>query len=164
MESQLRQILYTGFKGEHNSSYILVDRLKGDKIFLTNSFKGLKEDIEKISKKFDVVYMFGLDKNLNSFVRIEKCARKDNELLYTKIGLDNISNILAKCDISNSISETPTYYLCNEAYYYMLKKMNGRAVFIHIPSKKNMTDKLLEGLKTAFELVEVANMSGFTVN
>lgn len=69
------EILYTGFKGEHNSSYRLVNGLKENKLFLTNSFDGLKKDIENISKEFDVVYMFGLDKNLYDSFRIEKCAK-----------------------------------------------------------------------------------------
>ena len=42
------KILYTGFKGVHNSSYKVVNSLQGDKVFLTNSFEGLKKDIENI--------------------------------------------------------------------------------------------------------------------
>lgn len=147
------EILYTGFKGKHNSSYRLVEGLEGNKIFLTNSFGGLKKDIENINKTFDVVYMFGLDKNLKESVRIEKCANKDGKLIYTKIDLDYISKMLAHHGIKSSMSETPTAYLCNEAYYYMMEKMSGRAVFIHIPSMKNMTDELMEKLKDTVELI-----------
>ena len=39
----------------------------------------------------------------------------------------------------------------------MLKKMNGRVVFIHIPSMKNITDELMEGLKNTFELIKEAS-------
>lgn len=90
---------------------------------------------------------------VNTIVRIEKCAKKDDKLIYTRIDMNNISKALSSQGIKNSISEMPTAYLCNEAYYYMLKKMNGRAVFIHIPSMKNMTEELLEKFKNTVELM-----------
>ena len=70
------KILYTGFKGQYNSSYRLVNGIAGEKLFLTNSFEGLKNDIENIYEEFDAVYMFGLDKNLKNSVRIEKMCKQ----------------------------------------------------------------------------------------
>ena len=151
------KILYTGFKGQYNSSYRLVNGIAGEKLFLTNSFEGLKNDIENIYEEFDAVYMFGLDKNLKNSVRIEKCASKDGELVYSKMKLDGIEKRLVQYGVENYISDTPTFYLCNEAYYHMLKKMNGRVVFIHIPSMKNITDELVEELKNTFELIKEAS-------
>ena len=58
------KILYTGFKGKNNTSFKLVSAFEGEKVFLTNSFNGLKTDIDNINQKFDSVYMFGLDKIL----------------------------------------------------------------------------------------------------
>ena len=46
-EVQRVDILLTAFKGEHNSSYQLIKDVKCDKLFLTNSFEGLEEDIEE---------------------------------------------------------------------------------------------------------------------
>lgn len=135
------KILYIGFKGVHNSSYKLVNSLQGEKVFLTNSFEGLKKDIENIDEEYDIVYMFGLDKTLKESVRIEKCAEKDGELLYTNIELEDISEKFSSHGVESSISSRPTRYLCIAAYFYMLAKMEGSAVFIHIPSLKNLTDE-----------------------
>lgn len=111
------KILYAGFKGVHNSSYKLVNNLQGEKAFLTNSFEGLKKDIENIDEKYDIVYTFGLDKTLKESVRIEKCAEKDGELLYTNIELEDISEKFSFYGVESSISDRTTLYLCNEAYF-----------------------------------------------
>ena len=42
-------VLYVAFKGNGNSSNKIVRSLSGDKLFLTNSYSGLKKDIENIS-------------------------------------------------------------------------------------------------------------------
>lgn len=52
------KILYTCFKGIHNSSYKPVNSLEGAKVLLTKSFEGLKKDIEKLNEEYDIVYMF----------------------------------------------------------------------------------------------------------
>lgn len=52
------KILYTCFKGIHNSSYKPVNSLEGAKVLLTNSFEGMKKDIEKLNEEYDIVYMF----------------------------------------------------------------------------------------------------------
>lgn len=48
MEGNLMRVLYTGFKGKNNSSYQLVSNISGEKLFLTNSFEGLKKDIVNV--------------------------------------------------------------------------------------------------------------------
>lgn len=48
--------LYVGFKGNGNSSNKIVRSLSGDKSFLTNSYEGLKKDIDSISDTYDSVY------------------------------------------------------------------------------------------------------------
>ena len=86
--------LYVGFKGIHNSSNKLVRNLQGEKYFLTNSFEGLKRDIENLVGEYEQVYMFGLDKALKDSVRIEKCAEKDGERIYTQMLLSGIEECL----------------------------------------------------------------------
>ncbi len=113
------------FKGIHNSSNKLVRNLQGEKYFLTNSFEGLKRDIENLGGEYEQVYMFGLDKALKDSVRIEKCAEKDGERIYTQMQLSGIEECLKNNAIPYSVSHNSTHYLCNEAYFYMLKKMNG---------------------------------------
>ena len=143
--------LYVGFKGIHNSSNKLVQNLQGEKYFLTNSFEGLKRDIENLVGEYEQVYMFGLDKALKDSVRIEKCAEKDGERIYTQMQLSGIEECLKNNAIPYSVSHNSTHYLCNEAYFYMLKKMNGHVVFVHIPSTKNLTEEMLQKLVLVFE-------------
>ncbi len=64
-------VLYVAFKGNGNSSNKIVRSLSGDKLFLTNSYSGLKKDIDNISGTYDLVYMFGLDKKLKGNIRID---------------------------------------------------------------------------------------------
>ena len=42
----------TAFKGLHNTSFQLVNQINGDRLFLTNSFKGLEKDILSLSQGF----------------------------------------------------------------------------------------------------------------
>ena len=74
MEGNLMRVLYTGFKGKNNSSYQLVSNISGEKLFLTNSFEGLKKDIVNVKDSYDLVVMFGLDTSLKDAVRIERVA------------------------------------------------------------------------------------------
>ena len=146
------KILYTGFKGKNNTSFKLVSAFEGEKVFLTNSFNGLKTDIDNINEKFDWVYMFGLDKNLKESVRIEKCAEKERRRIYTTLDLESICKELSSENVNYFVSDEPTHYLCNEAYYYMLEKMSGKALFIHIPSLRNMTEELMKKLSKSLDL------------
>lgn len=139
-------ILYVGFKGKNNASNKLVSAIQGEKLFLTNSFAGLKKDIENISKEYDRVYMFGIDKALSKTIRIEKCAEVDSDLICSKMDIESLHIAFLQNNIESEISQTPTHYLCNEAYYQMLKKSGGNAVFIHIPGIKNITNELIEGI------------------
>ena len=59
MEGNLMRVLYTGFKGKNNSSYQLLSKISGERIFLTNSFDGLKKDIMNVTDQYDLVVMFG---------------------------------------------------------------------------------------------------------
>ena len=111
--------------------------MPGQHFLLTNSFAGLRNDIDKLPADFDAVYLFGADKNLVDSFRIEQCAEKEGVRLTTALDLDGISEHLSKTGIKNSISKTPTHYLCNEAYWYLLERYRGKAVLIHIPTIKN---------------------------
>lgn len=107
--------LYVAFKGNGNSANKVVRSLDGDKLFLTNTHSGLKNDIDNINDPYDFVYMFGLDKRLKGDVRIDRVAQR---------------------------GDTSVQSLCNEAYWYMLRKFNGHMVFFHVPSMKYITENL----------------------
>ena len=142
-----QKVLLTGFKGKNNSSSILVQSISENYRLLTNSFDGLKKDIEEIDEGFDFLIMLGCDKNLKDSVRIERFAEKNGEKIASGIALENISGSLEKAGIKNCISDTPSHYLCNEAYWYALQKFNSRAVFIHIPTIKNIDDDFIDKMK-----------------
>ena len=143
--------LYTAFKGKHNSSCCLLDKIDGDKLLLTNSFGGLKRDIDGIGKEYSTVYMFGLDKRLKNSVRVEPCAEKDGKKLFTKINTAEIIDKLTVSGLKCNLAENPTHYLCNEAYYFMLKKYDGRALFIHIPPLKYFSNETAEAVAKAVQ-------------
>ena len=147
------KILYVGFKGIHNSSNKLVNHICGERTFLTNSFNGLKRDIQEIDDNYDFVYMFGLDKTLKDSVRIEKCAEKSGNDISTKADTEKIMNELQKSKVKCIISEKPTHYLCNEAYYYIMNRMKCPVVFIHIPTLKYLTDDMLQEIAKAMYIL-----------
>ena len=70
-------ILFTAFKGKNNASAVLLDMISGDKLYLTNSYVGLEKEILNLEKTYDIVLMFGLDKNLNNEIRIENIAENN---------------------------------------------------------------------------------------
>ncbi len=144
-------VLYSAFNGKNNSSFCLVERINGEKLFLTNSFEGLKKDIDGIEKKYSTVYMFGLDKGLKGSVRVEPCAEKDGETIYTEFNTAEIIDKLKKEGLKCKLAENPTHYLCNEAYYYMLKKVCRRALFIHMPPLKNFSNDMAEAIIKAIQ-------------
>ncbi len=141
--------LYTAFKGKNNTSYQLVSRIDNNSLFLTNSFTGLEKDILRIECDFDNVYMFGVDKNLNNKIKIEVCAEYNGKFINTGFDIATLVDRLDIHSISHTVSKSPTKYLCNAAYYHMLKK-NPNTIFIHIPSLKGMNDTLMNKLAELF--------------
>lgn len=142
------QALYVAFKGEGNSSNKIVRSLTGDKLFLTNSYNGLKKDIEHINGTYDVVYMFGLDKRLKGNVRIDCVAQRGGVCLYSDVDIPSIALALNKSGMITYMGNTPIQSLCNEAYWHMLKKYNCHVVFFHVPSIKYITDSFIDKVRT----------------
>ncbi len=145
----MEQRLYIGFKGKNNASSTLVEYLSERPCLLTNSLPGVNRDIECLSDNYDSVLMFGVDKNLKNTVRIERVAEREGIQLCSDLDLEGISKRLEAAGVMNYISDTPTQYLCNEAYWFSLQKYKGKAVFIHIPTTKNIDDSFFEKMKVA---------------
>ena len=76
-------ILFTAFKGKNNASAVLLDMISGDKLYLTNLYVGLEKEILNLEKTYDIVLMFGLDKNLNNEIRIENIAENNGKIEVT---------------------------------------------------------------------------------
>ena len=149
------KVLFTAFKGKNNTSYQFVSRTNKNSFYLTNSFMGLEKDISSIEGDYDTVYMFGIDKNLVGEVRVETCAEYNGEYIISRFDLMDLKETLKNYNIGFSISPKPTHYLCNAAYYHMLKK-NLNTIFIHIPSLKGMNDDLMNKLLCVFNVSDTA--------
>ena len=93
--------------------------------------------------------MFGLDKTLKGSIRIDCVAIKDEVSLKSNIDFDSLAGKLNERGIRTTIGYTPTRSLCNEAYWYMLRKYNCHVVFLHVPSIKYITDSFIESIQTA---------------
>lgn len=143
------KVLYTAFKGTHNTSFRLVSGMEGEALFLTNSFRGLETDISLVDEYFDMVVMFGVDKQLMNSIRIETCAKYCGELIFTNFDIGALEMKCRSKQIGYAISHSSTGYLCNAAYYHMLKKVPN-TVFIHIPSVRGMNDEMMKKLTDCF--------------
>lgn len=139
--------LYVAFKGNGNSSNKIVRSLSGEKLFLTNSYNGLKKEIDLINGTYDFICMFGLDKRLKGTVRIDCAAQKGGTCLYSVMDNDSIAMKLNKAGITANLGITPAPSLCNEAYWHMLKKFHRHATFFHVPSIKYITEDFVEAIK-----------------
>lgn len=141
--------LYIGFKGSGNISGILARALSEEAVLLTNSFAGVKKDIEAIEGSPEIVYMFGLDKELRHEIRIETTAERGGIRLISRLDIERMADSFAETGITNRISDAPTGYLCNEAYWYALKQFQERAVFIHVPPKRYAGEAFVARMKEA---------------
>ena len=133
----MKDTLLIGFKGKNNLSGELVKAPGREYCLLTNSFGGLKKDIDAIDAAYDSVVLFGVDKNLAGTVRIERTAEKDGIRCSSALDLEKMTDGFREDGLEAKVSETPTAYLCNEAYWHLLRKFSRRAVLIHIPTMKN---------------------------
>jgi hypothetical protein len=148
------KILFTAFKGIHNSSRQLISELNIDKLYLTNSFDGIYRDIENFDfSSYNTVIMFGLNSKLKYDIRIESYAKIEMDIQKTVFNVYTLSKQFYLFHINNSIAKTNTEYLCNYAYFLMLKKMKGRAIFIHIPPEKYLSLELKQNIIKAFETI-----------
>lgn len=137
--------LYTAFKGKNNTSYQLVTALNKPFVLLTNSFQGVKRDIENIDAHYNAIIMIGVDKGLNNCIRFEKCAECNGEMLNTDFAIDTLTQKCDKMEIPYHVSVEPTKFLCNRAYWHMLRK-NPNTIFVHIPSVGKMDPEFLQSL------------------
>ena len=142
-------ILYTGFRGIRNASGLLAQQMAQDCCLLTNSFSGLKRDIDAIDRAFDYAVMFGVDKELTDAIRIERSAEKDGVRYSSSLELEGFAESFRTAGLAAVVSDTPTSWLCNEAYWYMLRKLNGRAVFIQIPTVRNVDGMFVQRIRQA---------------
>lgn len=129
--------LFVGFKGKNNSSAILVSALSAQHYLLTNSFAGLRKDMEELPPDYDEVWLFGVDKSLCDSVRIERVSQNDGVIRTTALDSEKLAARFSQAGLKATTASVPTEYLCNEAYWHLLGKYAGNAVLIHIPTIKH---------------------------
>lgn len=145
--------IFIGFKGKNNNSSIIAQTLAenyGHCLLLTNSFYGVQKGIEDIADVYQAAFLFGIDKTLRNEIRIETIAQKSSGNYRTKIDFQKLSGRFEAAGILCTISDSPTFYLCNEAYWFALQKFKGNAILIHIPTIKNADENFAENIKKAF--------------
>ena len=96
----MNNVLFVGFKGKNNASGMLVEQLSHDPLLLTNSFPGLRRDIDSVPNEYDCIVMFGVDKTLTDSVRIDKIASLNGITKPTAINLQSIKEKLADGGVS----------------------------------------------------------------
>ncbi|GHV38402.1 hypothetical protein FACS189490_00270 [Clostridia bacterium] len=154
--SLIMKSAYSGFKGKNNSSNCILDGVT-NKILLTNSFVSCGKEICDFirTNRPKSLVMFG-QKPKTDRCWIEPIARVDNNILTTNIDVDAVYAFFRSNDVNCSISNSPTAFLCNFAYYMALDyvKTNGfdtRVVFIHIPALSQIHDLgAMKGLVASF--------------
>ena len=139
--------LFIGFKGKNNSSGILANSFSPQSYLLTNSFEGLKKDIEKIPSGYEKAYLFGVDKNLQDSLRIERFAETGGVLRASVLDLEGLAKQFPLYGINADLSAATTKYLCNAAYGHLIEKFNGNAVLIHIPTIKHFDQAWISDIK-----------------
>ena len=81
----MNNVLFVGIKGKNNTSGILVEQLSTEYLLLTNSFDGLKKDIDSISGECEQIVMFGVDKELTTGVRVEKLHQRTDSRIVQRL-------------------------------------------------------------------------------
>lgn len=134
------KILFTGFKGKTNSSKIVLDNIKNNKLYLTNSFKTSVDELYKIINNYDYIITIGQAPIKENTIKIEKFGSN----LKTNFNIEILNKYLSNY-YNVVVSNNAGNYLCNNIYYYGLKKiyedkLNTKMIFIHIPKIKNISD------------------------
>ena len=116
---------------------------------LSKERTGLEKTVE-VYKEYKKVVMFGVDKKLSECIRFESVAQKDGQVIHTSFDMAPYIHLAAENNIRYCASDIPTKYLCNEAYFCMLRKMSCPVLFVHIPGLAHMSETFFQKLKIIF--------------
>lgn len=142
------KILLGGFRGNTNSSQIIIDKITSkhsiEKLYLINSFEGSKNQLVNLLDKqvYDLIVMFGQKQKVNSLYLECQADMKGHKLL-TNYKYDRLARILTDGAIAYQVSHNAGNYLCNHIFYNGLKyiqenNLKTEMIFIHVPSVKNI--------------------------
>lgn len=138
-------ILLTAFKGNNNSSNVLLNRISSfyaERKLLTNSFDACRREIiEAISIcRPDYVISFGIKPVINRLY-IEPEARSNGICISTNFNISYLTDNMKKYNLHFKLSSKPSNYLCNHVYWhgldYIRRNMpETKMIFIHVPEIK----------------------------
>lgn len=134
------RILYTCFNGINNSSKVLLDQIncsQKDKLYLKNSFQTSIKQLEERLSFYDIIISFGQAPLNKEKIKIELVGKKE-DVYVTAYDYLSLKNKLEKVGFEVVLSKNAGNYLCNNLYYYGLRKIKERQlktqmIFIHIP-------------------------------
>ncbi|HOZ53802.1 MAG TPA: hypothetical protein PKY25_00485 [Bacilli bacterium] len=143
----MKKVLILGFKGDNNSSKVLLDSIKEnkciDKLYLDNDFRISETQlIEKINlNSYNTIYAFG-QKPLIKSIYIEENARDIRDIIKTDYNYEKILNYFKKY-YKVKLSDKAGNYLCNNIYYKGLQYITDnnlkiKIILIHIPYINNI--------------------------
>lgn len=142
--------LFAGFKGQTNSSKLLLDVLdipKEQKLYLTNSFQTSVRELtdELVNGNYTMALVFGQGRVPTGAVRLETVAKKGHYRRLTIFPYQKLRHNLVKQGLRVVISENAGNWLCNNVYYYGLKTVEEKGlkcqlIFVHLPKAKQIKD------------------------
>lgn len=138
-------VLLTAFKGNNNSSKLLLDKVNSGNItkkLLTNSFDGCERELLRYISIYNPEYIISFGrKPLIDKLYIETAACCDNLCISTNFDISFLKKSLQGMNLPFELSDKAGNYLCNYVYYKgleFLKQSNSKAkmIFIHVPDVK----------------------------
>lgn len=157
-------VLLTAFKGNNNSSKLLLDKVNGGNItkkLLTNSFDGCEREILQYISVCNPKYIISFGrKPLINKLYIETLACCEDLCISTNFDISFLKKSLEGVDLPFKLSDKAGDYLCNYVYFKgleFLKQSNSKAkmIFIHVPDMKRFQniDKVASWLNDFCEVL-----------
>ena len=144
------KILIAGFKGENNSSKILLDKLSSppelEKLYLENDFGKCAAQIIDYFKNNTYRHVIAVgQKPLIKSIYIEEYGRMCGHKYKTTFQIEPLVRVLTAKGYKIRRSENAGKYLCNHVYATGLKyieeeRLGIEYLFVHIPAIKNLTN------------------------
>lgn len=150
MERIKLKILLTGFKGTHNSSKVLLDKIETncnvEKLYLENDFCRCTQQLKEKLKyqEYDLVISFG-QKPITKSICLETVGYYNQLELLSNYDYEPLIRFLEEKNYGMKLSKRPGNYLCNHIFFHGLQyikenSMKTKMIFIHIPYLKNIVD------------------------
>lgn len=142
------ELLLTGYKGNDNTSKIVLDlitpKYNVDILYLANDFSMIKQQMEKQLKlkEYDYIFSFG-EKQAVKEIHIETSAMVDDQRVATSFPIESLVERFQAGGYNPIISHDAGTYFSNFTYYNGLRMikdygLRSKHIFIHLPNKEYM--------------------------